>query len=123
MQRQAIKQEIDKMLDSGVIEESNSPWSFPIVLVPKPDQSIRFCINYNKLNDLTVKDKFPLPRIDDCLDSFSGKKIFTTLDCFAGYWQIPMAESTRDYIVYFTIRDLSISGHALWSIKCSCTFF
>jgi hypothetical protein len=88
MQRDAIKQEIDKMLESGVIEPSNSPWSFPIVLVPKPDLSIRFCINYKKLNDLTVKDKFPLPRIDDCLDSLSGKTIFTTLDCFAGYWQI-----------------------------------
>ena len=102
VQREAIRVEITKMLGSNVIEESNSPWSFPIVLVPKPDQSIRFCINYKKLNAITIKDKFPLPRIDDCLDSLAGKHIISTLDCFAGYWQIPIAESTRDFTSFIS---------------------
>ena len=94
-QRDVIKEEIEKMLENGVIEPSRSPWTSPIVLVTKPDSSIRFCVNYKKLNLLTVKDRFPLPRIDDCLDFLSGKKYFTTLDCFSGYWQCKLDDRSK----------------------------
>ena len=67
-----MKDEIDKMLAYGVIVPSDSPWCFPIQMVPKPDGGIRFCVNFRKLNDRVVRDHFPLPRIDDCLDSLSG---------------------------------------------------
>jgi hypothetical protein len=101
-QREVIKIEIDKMLKGGVIEPSCAPWISPIVLAPKPDGSIRFCINYKKLNKLTIKDKFPLPRIDDCLDYLSGKKYFSTLDCFSGYWQCKLDEASKPYTSFIS---------------------
>jgi hypothetical protein len=101
-QREVIKGEIDKMLDAGVIEPSTAPWTFPIVLAPKPDGTIRFCINYKKLNNLTIKDKFPLPRIDDCLDFLSGKTYFSTLDCFSGYWQCKLDEVSKPLTTFIS---------------------
>ncbi|XP_061166358.1 uncharacterized protein LOC133191742 [Saccostrea echinata] len=64
----------------GVIETSDSPWSSPIVLVKKKDGTIRFCIDYRKLNDVTIKDNYPIPRIDTTLDALSGSKLFSTMD-------------------------------------------
>ena len=79
---------VRKMLDEGVIEESNSPWSSPVVLVTKKDGSTRFCVDYRKLNDVTKKDSYPLPRIDDTLTTLSGSAWFSTLDLKIGYWQV-----------------------------------
>ena len=95
-----IESEISKMLDAGVIVPSGSDWSSQIVLVKKKDDSIRFCINFKPLNKITIKDKFPLPRIDDCLDSLAGKKYFSTLDCFSGYWQIPLAKEVQKFTAF-----------------------
>jgi hypothetical protein len=69
----------------GVIEPSTSEWAAPIVLIPKPDGSLRFCIDYRKLNEVTLRDSYPLPRMDDCLDSLGSATIFTTLDGNSGY--------------------------------------
>jgi hypothetical protein len=95
LERESIRLEIDKMLTYGIIQPSISSWSSPIVLVSKPDGTIRFCVNYKKLNNLTIKDKFPLPRIDDSLDSLAGKAIYSTLDCFSGYWQVPLHPNSQ----------------------------
>lgn len=78
------------MLEREVIETSNSPWSSPIVLVKKKDGTIRFCIDYRKINDVTVKDSYPIPRIDTTLDALSGAKWFSTIDLKSGYWQVEM---------------------------------
>jgi len=75
----------EEMLATGVIEESNSPWASPVVLVNKPDGSLRFGVDYRKLNAVTRKDVFPLPLIDDLLDQLSGRKIFSTLDAHTSY--------------------------------------
>ena len=77
---------VRKMLDDDVIEESNSPWSSLVVLVTKKDGSTRFCVDYRKLNDVTKKDSYPLPRIDDTLTTLSGSAWFSTLDLKSGYW-------------------------------------
>ena len=94
--RQAEKVEVDRMLKQGVIEPSKAQWASPVVLIPKPDGSIRFCIDYRKLNALTVRDVYPLPRMDECLDSLGDAEYFSTLDANTGFWQIEVAEEDRD---------------------------
>lgn len=91
-EKQVVREEIDKMIKHGVIRPSSSAWASPIVLVKKKDGSVRFCIDFRRLNDITVKDVFPLPRTSDLLESFQGSKIFSTLDAAAGYWQVPLTE-------------------------------
>ena len=88
--------ELRKMLDARVIEPATSKWELPIVFVPKKDGSLRFCVDYRRLNAKTVAEAYPLPRIDDWLDSLGDAQIFTTLDCNAGYWQVPVAPEDRD---------------------------
>ena len=66
-----------------------------MVLIPKPDGSPRFCIDYRHLNERTVRDSYPLPQMDDCLDSLGDAQFSSTLDCNAGYWQIPLAEEDK----------------------------
>jgi hypothetical protein len=80
----------------GVIEPSTSEWAAPIVLIPKPDGSLMFCIDYRKLNEVTIRESYPLPRMDDCLDSLGAATIFTTLDANSGYWQLEVAEEDKD---------------------------
>ena len=96
IRRQAAAKEINSMLEKKVIEPAISEWASPIVLVPKKDGQLRFCVDYRKLNEQTIADAYPLPRMDDCIDSLGDAKIFTTLDCNSGYWQIPVAEEDKD---------------------------
>ena len=94
MSPQKIKQEeacVEEMLSGGQIEPSDSPWSAPVVLVTKKDGGTRFCVDYRWLNLTTVKDAYPLPRIDDTLDMLAGKKWFSTLDLASGYWQVSLS--------------------------------
>ena len=81
------------MLEKRVIQPSDSPWSSPIVLVKKKDGSVRFCIDYRKVNAITRKDAYPLPRVDDTLDTLAGSRLFTTLDLKNGYWQVEVEEA------------------------------
>ncbi|GBM05554.1 Transposon Ty3-I Gag-Pol polyprotein [Araneus ventricosus] len=75
---------VKEMVDNGIIEESSGHWDSPIVLVKKKDVSTRFCVDYRKLNDITIKDSYPLPRIDDTLDDLNGSQWFSTLDLKSG---------------------------------------
>jgi Reverse transcriptase (RNA-dependent DNA polymerase) len=84
------------MLDEGVIEPASSEWTSTVVLVPNPDGSLRFCVDYRGLNALTIRDSCPLPRMDECIDSLGYACVFTTLDCNSGYWQIPVAPDDMD---------------------------
>ena len=90
-QREIADKEVEKMLSKGFIEPSDTPWASPIVLVTKRDGSTRFCIDYRRLNDVTRKDSFPLPRIDETIESLAGVEWFSTLDLASGYWQVSVA--------------------------------
>jgi hypothetical protein len=94
--REVEAAEVQRMLKAGVIEPSTAEWASPVVLVPKPDGSMRFCIDYRRLNALSLKDSYPLPRMDECIDSLGDATIFSKLDCNSGYWQIPVLPEDRD---------------------------
>ena len=109
MSPQKIKQEevcIEEMLSGGQIELSNSPWSAPVVLVTKKDGGTRFCVDYRRLNLATVKDAYPLPRIDDTLDMLAGKKWFSTLDLASEYWQVSLSPASRCKTAFATHSGL-----------------
>ena len=91
----AVLQEIKEMLDKGVIVPSKSPYSSPIVMVPMKDGTNRMCIDYRKLNEITTKDAYPLPRIGQTMDALQGAGYFSSLDLASGYWQVPVAEKDR----------------------------
>ena len=91
-----LKNHISELLSAGVIEESHSPWSSNIVLVRKRDNSLRLCIDYRKLNKNTKVDCYNIARIEPLLDSMHGAKYFASLDMFAGYHQIKVAESHKE---------------------------
>jgi len=85
-----IDQLITDMQQQGIIEPCQSEWASNLVLAKKKDGSIRFCVDYRKLNDLTKKDAYPLPRIDSCLDRLAGSVWFSTFDLRSGFHQVEM---------------------------------
>jgi hypothetical protein len=90
-----IKEMTDEMLQNGIIQPSMSPWASPIVLVKKKDGKQRFCIDFRRLNKITVRDVYPIPRIEDCLTALGGNHWFSTFDMHAGFWQIEMLEQDK----------------------------
>jgi transposase InsO family protein len=109
--QEKIKEFIDEGLKSGVISESESPWSFPIVIAEKHDGSPRICIDYRALNAVTVKDAHPIPQIDESFLHFSGAKYFTLLDMKSGYWQIGMDLASKLKTAFSTRY-----GHYHWNV-------
>jgi len=101
-----IDGEVDEMLQGGVVERSHGAWGFPVVLVKKKDGTVRFCIDYRMLNDVTSKDVYPLPRIDETLENMHGAQRFSSLDLHAGYWQVPVALKDRDKTGFVTRKGL-----------------
>jgi hypothetical protein len=94
--RVAEKTEIDRMLAQQVIEPATCEWASPIVLAPKSDGTLRLCVDYRRLNMITVPDTYTLQRMDECIDSLGDAVVFTTLDCNSDYWQIPVHPGDRD---------------------------
>lgn len=105
-QREEIDTQITDMLSQNIIQESVSPWAAPVVLVKKKDGTTRFCVDYRKLNEITKKDSYPLPRIDDTLDALQGSQIFSTLDLRSGYWQIELHPTAKEKSAFITHKGL-----------------
>ena len=105
-QREEVERQVQGLLEKGAIQPSDSPWSSPVVLVAKKDGSKRLCIDYRKLNAVSQKDAFPLPRIDDTLDSLAGARWFCTLDMASGYWQVEMDPDARQKSAFSTNSGL-----------------
>ena len=93
--REVIDKAIDEMLDANVIRRSRSPWSFPVVIVDKKDGSKRFCVDFRKLNQISKKNSYPLPLIDDILALLGNAKCFSSLDLKSGYWQVLVDGKTK----------------------------
>ena len=106
-----IKAFIDENLENGVLSESGSPWSFPLVLAQKPDGKTRVCVDYRALNQVTRKDAHPLPRVDESLVKFFGMRYFSTIDLRSGYWQIVLSEMARAKTAFS-----SRYGHYEWNV-------
>ncbi|CAM5130705.1 unnamed protein product [Natator depressus] len=98
----AIEREIQDMLQMGVIRPSESAWASPVVLVPKPDGEIRFCVDYRKLNAVTRPDNYPMPRTDELLEKLGRAQFISTLDLTKGYWQVPLDESAKEMSAFTT---------------------
>ena len=92
------------MLQQGVIQPSFSPWSSPVVMVKKKDGIWRFCIDYRKLNKVTHRDAYPLPRVDATLDSLADSMFFTTLDLASGYWQVELEPNDKEKTAFSTSK-------------------
>lgn len=105
-QRKEVEDEIQRMLDNNIIHVSQSPWSSPIVVVKKKDNSIRLYIDYRKVNSVTIKDSYPLPRIDDCLDSLRGNIWFSTIDLASGYHQLSVDPRDAPKTAFVTSKGL-----------------
>ena len=103
---QEAQEQINDMLEKDVIQPSSSPWASGIVMVQKKDGTKRFCVDYRRLNDVTIKDAYPLPRIDDSLAQLSGAEWFSCLDLNSGYWQVEVDASDREKTAFSSKQGL-----------------
>ena len=106
MKKELLDKEVQYMLKNDIIEESQSNWSSPCILVPKHDGGFRFCTDFRKVNDKTKSDSFPIPRIADCIDQIGNAKFVSTFDMLKGYWQVPLTRCAREISAFVTPSGL-----------------
>ena len=102
-----VQENLQDMLDRGAIQPSKSPWCNAIVLVRKKDGTLWFCIDFRKLNARTKKDSFPLPHMQQTMESMVGAWFFSSMDLKSGFWQVQMSEKSRQYTA-FTVGSLGV---------------
>ena len=102
--KKIVRNEVEEMLKQNVIRKSKSPWSSPVTLVKKKGGEWRFCIDFRKVNSVTKKDSYPIPRIDEMLDRYRESSWFTSIDLAAGYWQVPMKEEDKEKTAFVCSR-------------------
>ena len=99
-QKNVIDREVKKMLKDGIIEPSRSPWSFPLLVVPKKDKTHRLVVDFRRLNKITRTDPYPMPSMKDLISSIGSKKYFTTIDLLQGFLQIPLDEESKEFTAF-----------------------
>ena len=97
-----VRKQLDEMLKAGVIEPAHGEWTSPIVMVRKRDASWRFCVDFRRLNAVTVKESFPMASVDEAVEKLHGKRYFSLLDLFSGFWQVALDEESRDKSAFIT---------------------
>ncbi len=115
-----LKNEVKVMLEMGVIEPSRSEWCSPVVLVPKKDGTLRFCVDFSKLNAVSAFDPYPMPRVDELIERLGKAKYLSTLDLCKGYWQIPLTNTSKELTAFrvpsglyqFTVMPFGLHGAA-----------
>jgi hypothetical protein len=101
-----LKVQLKKLLDKGYIHSSSSPWACPALFMKKKDQSLRLCVDYQPLNDVAIKNKYPLPRIDILFDQLVGAKVFSKVNFHSGYHQIKIRLEDIPKIAFSTRYDV-----------------
>ncbi|GFW43451.1 retrovirus-related Pol polyprotein from transposon 297 [Trichonephila clavipes] len=112
--KELLKKELDSLLQQGFIVECESLYASPVVLIPKPNGSMRLCIDYRKLNAQTVPDSYPLPWMDDLLNEAKPTPYMSTIDLHSGYHQVKVAAEDRDKLLS------QVHSYAIWITKCTC---
>ena len=106
VKQQCLKDEVQYLLDNDFIEPSQSNYSSPCILVPKPNGTYRMCTDYRKVNSVTKTDSFPIPRIDDCIDKVGKAKYVTKFDLLKGFWQVPLTDRAKEVSAFVTPNGL-----------------
>ncbi len=106
VKRECLDAEVRYMLEHDIAEPSSSSWSSPCLLVPKSDNTLRFCTDFRKVNAVTKSDSFPLPRMDDCVDQVGSAKFVSKFDLLKGYWQVPLTPRAREIAAFITPSGL-----------------
>ncbi|WVZ52302.1 hypothetical protein U9M48_003376 [Paspalum notatum var. saurae] len=120
IEHEKVKKNIDELLAKGYIRPSSSPWAFPVLLVEKKDTNVkRMCVDYRALNKVTIKNKYPLPRIDDLFDQLQGACVFSKIDLRSGYHQLKIRPSDIPKTAFTTKYGFNV----LWPHQCSCLFY
>ena len=102
-----VRQHIQEMLDGGAIHPSQSPWCNVVVLIHKKHKSLQFCIDFHKLNERTKNDAYPLPQMQEQMESMMGAQHFSGIDLKSGFWQVKMAEESHQYTT-FTVGSMGV---------------
>jgi hypothetical protein len=118
------KKELEELQRIGFMRPSSSPWGAPVLFVKKKDGSMRLCVDYRALNEVTIKNKYPLPRIDDLFDLLKRAKYFSTIDLSSGYFQLKIRESdipkttfvTRYRQFEFTVMSFGLTNAPSWCV-------
>jgi len=110
-ERRELEKQIAHLLEMKYIQPSTSPYGAPVLFIPKPDGTLRMCLDYRMLNSITVKNRYPVPRVDDLLDTLGGARVFSSLDLAAGYWQIRLKDEEIPKTAFSTHL-----GHFEWRV-------
>jgi hypothetical protein len=119
VEHEEVKKTIDELLAKGYIRRSFSPWAFPVLVVEKKDGAKRMCVDYRELNAVTIKNKHPLPHIEDLFDQLQGACVFSKIDLRSGYHQLKTFRGYSEDGIHLQVWAIRVYGNVLWLDQCS----